>query len=163
MSAIRLTVKVQGVAEASRTYAKKLAPKIHREVAEVIAQLGRALQRRVRDAYLNGPRPQRLAHKHGTLARSINVRVEDTPTKITASVGTNIRYGVMWETTGHGAYVVWPDKKKALWWPGLAHPIARAKIPAVSPRPFLQPAWKDMQPMVIKGLGDALRRAARRP
>lgn len=42
----------------------------------------------------------------------------------------SVRYGVFLENPKK-AYTVRPKRKKALWWPGLAHPIKMARHPAM--------------------------------
>jgi len=41
---------------------------------------------------------------------------------------------------GTAPHVITPRNKKALYWPGAAHPVARVNHPGTQPRPYLRPA-----------------------
>lgn len=41
---------------------------------------------------------------------------------------------------GTAPHVILPRNKKALHWPGAAHPVARVNHPGTQPRPYLRPA-----------------------
>jgi hypothetical protein len=41
---------------------------------------------------------------------------------------------------GTAPHVITPRNKKALSWPGAAHPVARVNHPGTQPQPFLRPA-----------------------
>jgi hypothetical protein len=89
---------------------------------------------------------QVLNRRTGTLLRSIQEGggppVFFGPYAVRANVGTNIWYGRMWEETGHGE--IRPVNKKALFWPGAAHPVAFVR--AQAPRPFLRPSIEESSP-----------------
>lgn len=41
---------------------------------------------------------------------------------------------------GTPPHVILPRNKKALYWPGAAHPVAKVNHPGTEPRPYLRPA-----------------------
>jgi hypothetical protein len=41
---------------------------------------------------------------------------------------------------GTAAHVITPRNKKALYWPGADHPVARVNHPGTAPSPYLRPA-----------------------
>ena len=60
--------------------------------------------------------------------------------------GLQLRVGVRnveyWMTVefGSGPHVIVPRNKKALYWPGARHPVARVNHPGTPVQPFLRPA-----------------------
>lgn len=54
-------------------------------------------------------------------------------------VGTD-HWNVMEYGTKKRNYLIQPKLKKALWWPGIAHPVSQVTHPGVEPRPFMRPA-----------------------
>lgn len=112
---------------------------------ESVRGLGFLLERRVKLEKLNG---QVLRRRTGRLARSINTKITDTATSSTATVGTNVKYGRIWELTGSKAYTIVPRTKKALFWKGATHPVASVFKSAQAPRPFLKPALEEMRPTI---------------
>lgn len=59
---------------------------------------------------------------------------------LTLRVGVrNVEY---WMTVefGSGPHVITPRNKKALYWPGARHPVARVNHPGTPVQPFLRPA-----------------------
>lgn len=111
----------------------------------VIRGLGYELQRNVQTDKLSGGV---LNRRSGRLARSINTSFSSTPTSETASVGTSLSYGRIWEVTGSKAFVIVPKNKKALFWPSARHPVKRVLHPAQAPRPFLAPALEELGPRI---------------
>lgn len=75
----------------------------------------------------------------GRLRSSIVHSVKDGRTKYSVTVGTNVNYAedVEYGTAKHD---IRPVNKKALWWPGAAHPVAVVHHPGTKPHPFMQPA-----------------------
>ncbi|GAA2112453.1 hypothetical protein GCM10009759_55180 [Kitasatospora saccharophila] len=57
----------------------------------------------------------------------------------TVAVGTNVEYAADVEY-GTAPHVILPNKKKALFWPGAAHPVAKVNHPGTAPHPFMRPA-----------------------
>lgn len=158
-SPVKFRIEVQGVAAFDRKVDRLIAPRFRQEVGKTIRELGLALQRSVKRNYLRGPRPQRLGRVTGVLGDSINLRVEETPAKVVASVGTNVWYGKMWETTGHGPIV--PKRAKMLAWKTKGRWHRARYVSAQGPRPFLRPAWLDMKPIAIREISASLKRAGR--
>lgn len=120
---------------------------------QTVRALGYQLETLVRGTYLNGAA---LKRKSGRLARSVNTRFVSTPTSETASTGTALSYGTIWELTGSKAYTMYPKNKKALYWPGADHPVRSVFRPAQAPRPFLRPALDKMRPLIRTSLADAV-------
>lgn len=67
----------------------------------------------------------------GDLVRTIKRR----GTEIT--IGTDYWHFVEYGTRGH---IIRPRTKKALWWPGASHPVAKVYHPGTRPQPFIRPA-----------------------
>ncbi|MFD7410150.1 HK97-gp10 family putative phage morphogenesis protein [Kitasatospora purpeofusca] len=57
----------------------------------------------------------------------------------TVTIGTNVEYAADVEY-GTAPHVIVPKDKKALWWPGAAHPVARVNHPGTRAQPFMRPA-----------------------
>ncbi|MBZ3909421.1 HK97 gp10 family phage protein [Streptomyces acidiscabies] len=75
----------------------------------------------------------------GRLRSSIVSRVEGGGRSLGYAVGTNVSYAADVEY-GTAPHVIKPKDKKALFWPGAAHPVAQVNHPGTAPRPFLRPA-----------------------
>lgn len=119
-----------------------------------VHQLGIQLETKVKLEKLNG---QVLKRRSGRLAGSINTRFVDTQDSSTATVGTALRYGRIWELTGSPAYTITAIRKKALFWPGAAHPVKSVLHPAQAPRPFLRPALDEMRTTIRAQLEAAMK------
>ena len=77
-----------------------------------------------------------LLRKTGTLWRSLRVV---QATELSVTVGSDRRYAAIHQLGGQvPAMVIRPRAKKALFWPGAAHPMRKVRRPAVSipARPF---------------------------
>jgi hypothetical protein len=57
----------------------------------------------------------------------------------TVTIGTNVEYAADVEY-GTAPHVIYPKDKKALFWPGAAHPVAKVNHPGTRPYPFMRPA-----------------------
>lgn len=80
---------------------------------------------------------KRLAAVDTGLMRS---RIYREVNDLTARIGVrNVEY---WMTVefGSGPHVITPVNKKALYWPGARHPVARVNHPGTPVQPFLRPA-----------------------
>lgn len=55
---------------------------------------------------------------------------------------------------GSPPHLIMPNKKKALFWPGLAHPVARVNHPGFKARPYPKQALDQAQSEVSRELGD---------
>jgi hypothetical protein len=156
---IEIIGKVTGV-EQVVGHMRSIGMGFSQRVPMTVKALGIELQRRVREVYLLGPRPQKLARKTGRLSRSINEKMTE-PEKFTyvSTVGTNVKYGAYWEKGFDmkvGAYTrggrrALSDKVRA--WYEARHPAGTKHIEA---RPFLVPALDDMRAEIRERLVKAL-------
>jgi phage gpG-like protein len=149
----------------------KLPAAIEDDVARTVDALGHRLIDRVAHTKLSG---QVLKRRTGKLAASIArggadtlSRFERTATTAISYVGTNVKYGRVWEYGADvKAYTVRPVKAQALhFFVGGQEIFAKhANIPAhhIKARPFLAPALAEMKPLIITELTAALNRAAAR-
>lgn len=55
----------------------------------------------------------------------------------TLAVGTSMEYAAVQQLGGKSEYTIRAKNKKALAWPGAAHPVAAVVHPPLTPRPFL--------------------------
>jgi len=94
---IDLTAQVTG-AEAVVAKLSEAGVSFSQRVPKTVEALGIELQRRVREFYLRGPRPDHLGRVTGRLSRSINEKLTQ-PEQWTwkSTVGTNLAYGAYWE------------------------------------------------------------------
>jgi phage gpG-like protein len=138
------------------------------EIDDTVRKLGYALERKVVNDYLHGPRPQRLGFRHGKLAASITQgnadsrsRFESTETTAIAYVGTNVSYGAAWEhgfsrKVGAGAR----GGPRTVSGKALDSYIRRHPpgVRQVAARPFLAPALFEMRAQIQTELGAGLKR-----
>lgn len=75
----------------------------------------------------------------GRLRSSIVHVVKDSGRKLDISIGTNVNYAADVEY-GTAPHVIRPVNRKALWWPGAAHPVASVNHPGTHAQPFMGPA-----------------------
>lgn len=75
----------------------------------------------------------------GRLRSSIVSRAEGSGRSLGYMVGTNVNYAAAVEY-GTSPHVIKPTAKKALYWPGAAHPVAQVNHPGTAAKPFLRPA-----------------------
>lgn len=75
----------------------------------------------------------------GRLRSSIVHRMENRGRSVSYSVGTNVNYAAAVEF-GTAPHVIVPKNRKALYWPGAAHPVAKVNHPGTEGKPFLRPA-----------------------
>lgn len=75
----------------------------------------------------------------GRLRSSIVSRTEGGGRSLGYVVGTNVNYAAAIEY-GVAERDIFPKGKKALFWPGAAHPVAKVHQKARPARPFLRPA-----------------------
>lgn len=155
-----LTARVIGAAQVQAGLA--LVPERTRaRVRKTIAALTLEILRKVKAEKLSG---QVLRNQTGTLRRSINQRVEDSPLGITGSVGTNLRYGKRWEQGYTGPEQVKAHMRaiKQAWGRPLATPV-RVQVRAftrqldIKARPFLRPVLDEMRAEVLARLEAAVR------
>lgn len=74
--------------------------------------------------------------KTGRLAESLISEVHD---KVLRVGSRDVNYATDVEM-GTAPHVILPRNKKALHWPGAAHPVARVNHPGTQPQPYLRPA-----------------------
>lgn len=94
---------------------------------------------------------ERAGKDEGELIGSIEIR---KPGPLERVVWVGAEHGIYQELGtgihapgGRGAYPIVPKEKKALWWPGLPHPIASVpEHPGNPPKPFLGPACEEVRP-----------------
>lgn len=82
---------------------------------------------------------RRAAVNTGRLRSSIVSRAESSGRSVGYVVGTNVSYAPDVEY-GTAPHVIKPKDKKALFWPGAAHPVAQVNHPGTKAQPFLRPA-----------------------
>lgn len=75
----------------------------------------------------------------GRLRSSIVHRIDGAGRVAGITVGTNVNYA--WDVeNGTPPHVIVPKNKRALYWPGAAHPVARVNHPGTRAQPFMRPA-----------------------
>lgn len=75
----------------------------------------------------------------GRLRSSIVSRAETRGRGVGYVIGTNVTYAADVEF-GTAPHVIVPKNRKALYWPGAAHPVARVNHPGTRAQPFMRPA-----------------------
>ncbi|MFE3169329.1 HK97 gp10 family phage protein [Streptomyces sp. NPDC059224] len=75
----------------------------------------------------------------GRLRSSIVSRTEGGGRSLGYVVGSNVNYAAAVEY-GTAPHVIVPKNRKALYWPGAAHPVAKVNHPGTAAQPFLRPA-----------------------
>lgn len=91
----------------------------------------------------------------GRLRSSIVHRIDGSGRVSGITVGTNVSYAADVEY-GTAPHVIVPKNKKALFWPGAAHPVAKVNHPGTRPRPFMRPAL-EMAPIFFSKNIDKVR------
>ncbi|MEU9198853.1 HK97 gp10 family phage protein [Streptomyces sp. NPDC048332] len=76
---------------------------------------------------------------NGRLRSSIVSRAESSGRQVGYVVGSNVVYAATVEF-GRPEMDIFPKNKKALYWPGAAHPVAKVHSPEIKARPYLRPA-----------------------
>ncbi|WIC88818.1 minor capsid protein [Streptomyces phage OnionKnight] len=75
----------------------------------------------------------------GRLRSSIVSRAETSGRTAGYVIGTNVNYAAAVEY-GTSPHVIKPVNKRALYWPGAAHPVASVNHPGTRAQPFMRPA-----------------------
>jgi HK97 gp10 family phage protein len=75
----------------------------------------------------------------GRLRSSIVSRAEHSGRSVGYVVGSNVNYAAAVEY-GTAPHVIKPKYKRALYWPGAAHPVAQVNHPGTKAQPFMRPA-----------------------
>jgi hypothetical protein len=79
---------------------------------------------------------QLVRKRTGRLRDSLRAEVHD---KVLRVGSLDVNYATDIEL-GTRAHVILPRNKKALYWPGADHPVARVNHPGTQPYPYLRPA-----------------------
>ncbi|MEU9597152.1 HK97 gp10 family phage protein [Streptomyces sp. NPDC048109] len=82
---------------------------------------------------------RRAPVKTGRLRSSIVSRAERSGRSVGYLVGTNVVYARAIEY-GLDEFDIFPKNKKALYWPGARHPVAKVHHPGIEAQPYLRPA-----------------------
>lgn len=141
-------VRLDGLAEARAAFGKLGSPaSLQKAVAEtVLAVHARAVHAAPVDT--------------GALRSSLRMKVG----ALSGEVWTDSPYGAHVEF-GTAAHVITPTSKRALWWPGAAHPVRMVHHPGTRPQPFLLPAAEaermPFRARLAAGITGAARAAAR--
>lgn len=120
---------------------------------KVLAVTARAMDRLMSDCVFTAK--EMAPRKTAALQRSIEMR----PTRregrglvgYWGSFGINYaiyqEFGTgLYAPGGGGMYEIRPRRRKALWWPGLEHPVKVVHHPGVHPRPYLRPTADHIYP-----------------
>lgn len=75
----------------------------------------------------------------GLLRSSIVHQVTGSGSSVNVTVGSRVSYAADVEY-GTAPHVIVPRNKKALYWPGAAHPVAKVNHPGTRAQPFMRPA-----------------------
>lgn len=158
-----LTVEIRGEALLARIEGAE--QRLREGLRRAVLRLAIEAQGKVKAEKLTG---QVLHVRTGTLRRSINQRVTETPDGVHASVGTNVEYARIHEYGFAGPVSVkaHTQLRKAVFGKALTNPRRIAirahsrnvKMPA---RPFLRPVLDEMAPRVITDLRTAALEALR--
>lgn len=147
-------------------FVRTIGGNIKTELEKSITRLAFKLSREVKQRKLSG---QVLKNRTGTLRRSINQRVEVTPTSITGIVGTNKEYAAVHEYGFNGTVTVHEHMRqikqafgKSLKGGGMAVMVRSHPRHMVLPeRSFLRSALREMQTDISTEIQSALKRAVK--
>src|SRR6266550_4175069 len=128
-------------------------------LARAVTRLGFQLERLVKQK-LSG---EVLNVRTGVLRSSINTRIKESSTEVTATVGTNIKYGGYHEYGVPHSWEIRPKSARVL-----AFQVGGAQVfamsvthPPLPERSFLRSALREMQPAIKAGLSEAVGAAVR--
>lgn len=152
-----LKFELQGQTAVSAEF-DKLSNKEHAALLRVITKLGLELQNQVVDVNLGGAV---LNRRTGNLARAQNLKINDTPTEISANVGFNratAPYGFYHEYGVPHEWVITAVRAKALRFQVGSGVLFRKSVthPALPERSFLRSALTWIQPRVSPEINLAL-------
>lgn len=103
--------------------------------AHVDAAINDWLENTIGGAILSDAR-QYVPKQTGRLAESLRSEVQG---KVLRVGSLDVNYATYVEM-GTAPHVILPRNKKALYWPGADHPVARVNHPGTQPSPYLRPA-----------------------
>ncbi len=143
-----------------RPVMREIAGIMHDAVEENFAREGRPRWPRlspftVAQREAEGTWPGKILQRTGRLAASITQRHD----ALSAEVGTNVEYAAVHQFGGRTRpRTIRPKRKKALYWPGAPHPVAKVEHPGsrIPARPFLALTERDKD-----DIRDVLRRFLR--
>ncbi len=96
---------------------------------------------------------QRCPVDTGRLRASISI--EYVRDGLGAEIGTEMQYAPYVEF-GTKPHEIKPKTKRALFWPGAAHPVASVQHPGTKAQPFLFPAWEEERPKLLTRIKERL-------
>jgi len=145
-----LSVSIRGEAVLARL--QGMEDRLRTELRRAVTRLSITVQAAVKGDKLTG---QVLHVRTGTLRRSINRKIEETQTSITATVGTNVRYAAIHEYGFDG--IVGVRAHMRLQRPVRAH-TRHMRLPA---RSFLRSTLAERTTEITETLREAAMRAVR--
>lgn len=154
-----LKIEIIGGEEVARRLSA-IEPKVHGSLLSTITKLSFELQAKVVSEKLQG---QVLGNKTGTLWWSITPRIEDTPTRISGRVGTNVDYGFIHEYGFKGNVTVDSHLRQITkaWGrsitPKKVFVRTHQKKANYPVRSFLRSALREMEPMIKIEIDKAIR------
>jgi phage gpG-like protein len=122
-------------------------------IARAVTRLGFQLESRVKQK-LSG---EVLNVRTGVLRSSVNTRIQETASEITASVGTNIKYGRYHEYGVPHSWEIRPKSARVLAFQAGGASIFAARVihPPLPERSFLRSALREMRTKIQEGLREA--------
>lgn len=150
-----ITVEIIGLRETTQRL-KALTPRIRARLKNVLAALGYTLARRVQSNRLSG---QSLHVRTGTLRRSIKSRVEESGTKMTGIVYTNVEYAPVHEFGFSGVVTVKEHLRRIA--DKSFNVRSHSRRMNIPKRAFMQPEFELMLPEIKAEIANAARDEAR--
>lgn len=88
----------------------------------------------------------------GHLRSTIGVDID--PDRLGFQAGPYAEYAAAVEF-GSAPHEIRPRTKRALYWPGAHHPVARVQHPGTAPQPYMIPAFERHMPQAVTAMGQA--------
>lgn len=88
--------------------------------------------------------------------QSIHSGVEKDGEEILLYLSHGVQYGTILEE-GSRPHIIKPVNKKALYWPGAAHPVKQVKHPGTKGKPIIGPTINRNLPQIRKDINSILR------
>lgn len=157
-------VRVEGIEklEAAALVASTARRVFYKRLSKAAKEFGADTEGKSKRDYLSGPRPSRLQPVTGRLRSSVTHAVTERENEIEVAVGTNVKYGKVWELGFQGTQQVrahlrvvskvFGETTKAT----VQSVSSHARKANIKPRPFLSPAIQDMLPSFEQKIADAL-------
>lgn len=129
--------------------------RVREGLARAVTTLGLELQRKVQSEKLSG---QVLKVRTGTLRSSINTKTTTSESEVTATVGTNVRYGRVHEFGVSHSWLIEARNARSLRFQIGGRTIFRRSVthPPLPERSFLRSALAEMRPQIEAGLTAAV-------